>query len=169
VTGHRSPVLLYFICCCFLEIAGLGNLGGPWGASKPSKTVEKLSFLYCDLYYKFHFLTNPGQTPFRGSRNLVFDTGPKTVISLLRPLLQLSFLLSNTGQTPCRGSVNVLRARRRQTVVTFELQEAKKHQHCTTVSQSVIDAPIQIKASGTPRSVSLLLRSAKHILFFVHS
>ena len=36
------------------------------------------------------FWRDPGQTPFRGSRNFVFETGPKTVISLLRPVLQLS-------------------------------------------------------------------------------
>jgi hypothetical protein len=47
--------------------------------------VPKRSFLYCDLYYNFHALSNPGQTPLRCSRNWVFETCQKTVISLLQP------------------------------------------------------------------------------------
>ena len=68
--------------------------------------ARKRSILYYNIYYKFLLFSKYWATPpSKVSRNVGFDPGPKTVISLLQSLLQV-YCFPNIGQPPFRWSRN---------------------------------------------------------------
>ena len=70
--------------------------------------LQKRSFLYYSLYYKFDFCPNLERPPFRVSKNSGFESGPETVISVLQSLMQGSFLSKSWTDLPFQGCGSIV-------------------------------------------------------------